>query len=284
MKLTPAQLDAYFARIGIAAPPRANLAGLKAIHRAHALAFTWEAADAFLTRTEGSIEPARAFGKMVAGKRGGWCYEMNGLLGAALAAAGFAVTRLCSGVHRALIGELAVGNHLTLRVELEDGPWLVECGLGDALPMPIPLREGTHEQDFLACSIERADGDWLRYVNHRHGAASSFDFRMDYSDDATLAAKEVWMRTDPGSPFTGALALMRHFPDRIESLVNRTRKTLTADGLTEREIVDEAAFAAELRDVFAVELPEVPALWAKTGAVLAAAREAAPQPAVPATA
>src|SRR5690349_22004073 len=44
-----------------------------------------------------------------------------------------------------------------------------------------------------------------------------------------LAAKEVWMRTDPASPFTGALAVMRHFPDRIESLVNRTRKTLTAD-------------------------------------------------------
>ena len=275
MQLTPAQLDAYFARIGIAAPARPDLEGLRTIHRAHALAFTWEASDAFLTRSEGSIDPQHAFEKMVTGRRGGWCYEMNGLLGAALAAAGFEVTRLCGGVHRALLGEQVVGNHLTLRVQLEDGPWLVECGLGDALPAPVPLREGAWQEGFLACSIEHADGDWLRYVNHRHGVAASFDFRPDHSDDATLAAMEVWMRTDPGSPFTGALAVMRHFPDRVESLVNRTRRTLTAAGLSERELTDEAAFAAELSDLFGLDLPDVPALWARTGAVLAAGRQAA---------
>jgi N-hydroxyarylamine O-acetyltransferase len=212
---------------------------------------------------------------MVTGRRGGWCYEMNGLLGAVLAGAGFAVTRLCAGVHRATIGEAAIGNHLTLRVDLEDGPWLVECGLGDALPAPVPLGEGTHRDGFLSCSIGPADGAWLRYVNHRHGVASSFDFRAYYADDSVLAAKEVWMRTDPDSPFTGALAIMRHFPGRVESLVNRTRRTLTDAGMTEREIADEADFAATLTGLFGLELPDVPALWAKTGAVIARAKAAA---------
>jgi N-hydroxyarylamine O-acetyltransferase len=275
MKLTPGQLEAYYARIGIAAPARADAAALAAIHRAHALAFTWEAADAFLLRPEGGIDPARAFERMVAGRRGGWCYEMNGLLGAALSAAGFAVTRLCGAVHRATLGEAVVGNHLSLRVELEDGPWLVEAGLGDALPVPVPLRPGAHEQDFLACAIEPADGDWLRYVNHRHGVASSFDFRPAYMDEARLAATEVWMRTDPNSPFTGALAIMRHFPDRVESLVNRTRRTLTRAGVAEREIADEATFRETLSGLFRLDHPDVPALWAKTGAVTAGAAEAA---------
>ena len=275
MTLTPAQLAAYYARIGIDAPAHPDLAALRAIHRAHAFAFTWEAADAFLMRPEGGIEPERAFEKMVTGGRGGWCYEMNGLLGAALAAAGFSVTRLCSGVHRALIGEAAMGNHLTLRVDLEDGPWLVEAGLGDAMPAPVPLREGTQEDDFLSCSIGPVDDGWLRYVNHRHGVASSFDFRADYADDEVLAAKEVWMRTDPGSPFTGALAVMRHFPGRVESLVNRTRKTLTKAGVAEQEIADEAAFAELLGGLFGLDLRDVPALWAKTGEVTAKAKEAA---------
>jgi N-hydroxyarylamine O-acetyltransferase len=232
-------------------------------------------------RPEGGIDPARAFARMVEGKRGGWCYEMNGLLGAALAGAGFEVTRLCGGVNRATIGEAAMGNHLTLRVDLEDGPWLVEAGLGDALPVPVPLREGRNEEGTLACSIVPADTGWLRYVNHRHGVASSFDFRADYANDALLAAKEVWMRTDPGSPFTGALAVMRHFPDRIESLVNRTRRTLTAAGPTERELCSEADFAAELAGTFALAHPDVPALWARTGEVparAAAPQEPAPQP------
>lgn len=275
MPLSPAQRDAYFARIGLDVPARPDLAALRAIHRAHALAFTWEAADAFLMRPEGGIDPARAFEKMVAGRRGGWCYEMNGLLGAALAAAGFAVTRLCAGVHRASLGAASVGNHLSLRVDLDDGPWLVEAGLGDALPAPVPLRTGAWRDGFLACSIEAADGDWLRYVNHRHGVAASFDFRADHADDATLAAREVWMRTDPGSPFTGALAVMRHFPDRLESLVNRTRRTLTADGLTEWTLADEADFAEALGGLFALDLPDLPALWAKTGEVAARAKQAA---------
>lgn len=268
--LTPAQLAAYFARIGIAPLAQADLTSLTAIHRAHAYAFTWEAADAFLMRPEGGVEPARAFARMVTKRRGGWCYEMNGLLGAALAAAGFAVTRLCAGVHRATLGEAVVGNHLSLRVDLDDGPWLVEAGLGDALPAPIPLREGTHQDGFLSCAIEPAEDGWLRYVNHRHGVASSFDFRADHTDEAVLAAKEVWMRTDPGSPFTGALAIMRHFPGRVESLVNRTRRTLTAEGVTEREIVDAEDFAETLSGLFGLDLPDVPALWAKTGAVTAA--------------
>ena len=268
-KLMPGQLEAYYARIGIAAPARADAAALRTILRAHALAFTWEAADAFLTHPAGGLDPARAFERMVAGGRGGWCYEMNGLLGAALAATGFAVTRLCGAVHRATLGEAMVGNHLSLRVDLEDGPWLVEAGLGDALPVPIPLRPGAHEAGFLAGAIEPADGGWLRYVNHRHGVASSFDFRPDYSDEARLAATEIWMRTDPNSPFTGALAIMRHFPDRVESLVNRTRRTLTAAGVAEREIADEAAFRETLSDLFRLDHPDAAALWAKTGDVLA---------------
>jgi len=269
--LSPAQLSLYFARIGIAPPARPDLEGLRAIHRAHAHAFTWEAADAFLMRPEGGIEPGRAFEKMVTGRRGGWCYEMNGLLGAALSAAGFAVTRLCGGVHRATFGEVMVGNHLSLRVDLDDRPWLVEAGLGDALPAPVPLREGVQDDGFLNCAIQPADGDWLRYVNQRHGVAPSFDFRNLPADEAVLEAKEVWMRTDPGSPFTGALSIMRHYPGRVESLVNRTRRTLTVEGLSERPVADEAEFAAALSDVFQLDHPDVPALWAKTEAVTAKA-------------
>jgi N-hydroxyarylamine O-acetyltransferase len=271
MMLAPRQLGAYFARIGIAAPARPDLAALKAIHRAHAHAFTWEAADAFVLRPgAGNVDPARAFARMVEGRRGGWCYEMNGLLGAALAAFGFSVTRLCGGVRRAEMGERAVGNHLSLRVDLDEGPMLVEAGLGDAMPVPVALGVGTQRDGFLSCAIERADGDWLRYVNHRYGQASTFDFKPDYSDEARLAETELFLRTQPGSPFTGALAIMRCFPGRLESLANRTRRTVTAAGATEWQLADEAEFADALSDLFALDLPDVPALWTRTGEVMTA--------------
>src|SRR5690606_32852015 len=122
MTLTADQLEAYLARIGVSRPARPDLAALVTVHRAHVMAFAWEAIDTFMGLPS-SLRPSDAFAKMVEGGRGGWCFEMNGLLGAALAALGFRVTRLAGGADREKFGDRAIGNHLTLRVDL-DRPYL----------------------------------------------------------------------------------------------------------------------------------------------------------------
>lgn len=208
-ELTPEQMDRYCARIGVPRAGAPDLERLAAIQRGHVRAFTWEVLDAFMGWPN-AIDPAAAFDKMIGGTRGGWCYEMNGLLGAALSAAGYRVTRLCGGVRRADLGDAVVGNHLTLRVDL-DQPWLVDGGLGDAPARPIPLAVGDHREDFHDFGIETADADWLRYRNQRFGAAPSFDFKVDYTDEPQLAAQQAWLMTDDGSPFRSNLVVMRHF-------------------------------------------------------------------------
>ena len=114
------------ARALLAGPPR-----LTRLHRAHLLSITWEAIDCFMGWPT-SVDPAAAHAKIVQGGRGGWCYEMNGLFGAALAALGFRVTRLAGCVDLPQLGGAAIGNHLTLRVDL-DRPYLAEVGVADAL-------------------------------------------------------------------------------------------------------------------------------------------------------
>jgi len=262
--LTPPQLDAYLARIGVARPLSADAAALGAIHRAHALGFTWEAIDCFMGWPV-SLEPQASWGKMVGGRRGGWCYELNGLLGAALSAMGFAVTRLCGGVRRAEIGDDMVGNHLTLRVDLADGPWLAETGLGDALVDPIPLRLGAVAQRGYAFALEQADGAWWRFRNHAHAGAPSFDFRPDYADEARLAGMHAVLRTSDQSPFVNNLVVQRHFPDRIESVINRTRRTVTPGGVHEKAIGSAAELGALFERVFAIDVPEITAVWDKAG-------------------
>jgi N-hydroxyarylamine O-acetyltransferase len=262
--LTPPQLDAYLARIGFERPERADAAALAAIHRAHALGFTWEAIDCFMGWPV-AIEPQATWAKVVAGRRGGWCYELNGLLGAALAGLGFDVTRLCGGVRREDAGEAMVGNHLTLRVDLPEGPWLAETGLGDALVDPIPLRLGAVTQRGFAFAVERADGDWWRFRNQAWGGAPSFDFRPDYADEERLAGMHAWLRTAEQSPFRGNLVVQRHFPDRVESVLNRTRRTVTPDGVQEQPIGSADELAALFESVFAIAVPEVEAVWDKAG-------------------
>lgn len=261
MNLTADQVDAYLERIGMDRPRSLDLRSLSELHRAHLMAFTWEALDAFMGWPS-SIAPAAAYAKMVEGRRGGWCYEMNGLFGAALAALGFRVTRLCGGVDRERLGDAAIGNHLTLRVDL-DRPYLAEVGVADAIVEPVPVAVGPIRQRGFDFSITSVEGGWLRLNNHARGIAKSFDFRPDHSDEAAMAATHGWLMEDPGSPFTGALAILRHVPDGYLVLQNDCLRRVTADSLSEQRITGADHFADTLETVFDLAVPQPRRVWEK---------------------
>jgi N-hydroxyarylamine O-acetyltransferase len=265
MTLTARELDAYLIRIGMEKPSRLDIGSLSRLHRAHLMAFTWEALDAFMGWPS-SISPASSFAKMVEGRRGGWCYEMNGLFGAALAAIGFRVTRLCGGVDREKLGDIAIGNHLTLRVDL-DRPFLAEVGVADAIVEPVPLAIGTFAQRGFTFSITPQDGGWLRFNNHARGIAKSFDFKPDHSDEAAMAATHGWLMQDPGSPFTNALAVFRHTADGYVALQNDRLRHITADGLNEQTITSARHLGDTLEMIFELEVPRPGQVWDRLQAI-----------------
>jgi len=261
MALTPGQLDAYLARIGVDRPVSLDIESLSRLHRAHLMSFTWEALDAFMGWPS-SIVPSVAFAKMVEGKRGGWCYEMNGLFGAALTALGFRVTRLCGGVNREIIGDVAVGNHLTLRVDL-DQPYLAEVGLADAIIEPVPLDVGPISQRGFEFSILPTSDGWLRFKNHANGLAHSFDFRPDHTDEAAIAATLGWLTQDPDSPFTSALAVLRHTSDGYVALKNDCLRSVTADKINEQRITSADHLAETFNTIFELNVPMSDLVWEK---------------------
>ena len=76
--LTAPEAAAYLARIGAAAPDEPTLAALAALHRAHLLAVPFENLDIALGRPIRLDRPA-LLAKVVDARRGGYCYELNGL-------------------------------------------------------------------------------------------------------------------------------------------------------------------------------------------------------------
>ncbi len=191
-------------------------------------------------------------------KRGGWCYEMNGLF----AALGFRVTRLCGGVNRETLGDNAIGNHLTLRVDL-DRPYLAEVGLADAIVEPVPLAVGPISQRGFDFSIMPTDDGWLRFRNHARGMAHSFDFRPDHSDEAAITATLGWLTQDPGSPFTNALAILRHTADGYLALKNDCLCRVTAEGVSEQRITSADHLADTFETIFSVDVPKPAKIWDK---------------------
>ena len=90
-------LDAYLDRIGYAGPRTPTHDVLAAIHFHHALAIPFENLNPLL-RLPVRLDVASLQAKLVHARRGGYCYEHNLLLSAALGAIGFRVTWLAARV------------------------------------------------------------------------------------------------------------------------------------------------------------------------------------------
>ena len=253
-------LAAYLVRIGYDGQPRPDLATLKAVHRAHLQAIPYENLDVHLGRP-GGIEIADAFDKLVTRRRGGWCYEMNGLLGWALQEIGFEVTRLCGGVMRGERGDDAVGNHLVLLVQIDGEPWIADTGLGDGIFEPIPLKEGPHQVAGFDFQLERLDKEWWRLRNHDMGGAPYFDFTLAPADPARLARVCQWLRTSPESMFTQLLMAFRFTPDGVVSLLGRVLRRIQPGRKTEHLIATPEELVATLHSEFGLDVPEAATLW-----------------------
>ena len=115
------QLQQYFDRIGFRGSARADRETLHELLRLHVTTVPFENLDVQFKRPL-TIGIEAAFEKIVTRRRGGWCYEQNGLFGWVLGEIGYDVTRLAAAVMRHERGEIATANHLTLQVRVPGSP------------------------------------------------------------------------------------------------------------------------------------------------------------------
>jgi N-hydroxyarylamine O-acetyltransferase len=125
-----ALLDAYFERIGYGGPVAPTLAVLRAITAHHIEAIPFENLDVLLGRPIELTQDALV-AKLLRGRRGGYCFEQNGLLLDVLEAVGFTVRPLSARVRYQQPREAILPRtHLFLQVDLDDVPWLADVGFG----------------------------------------------------------------------------------------------------------------------------------------------------------
>lgn len=255
-------IDAYLGRIGLAHRPAPTLEGLTTLHRAHLRAIPYENFDVQLGRPVMTAIPA-IYDKIVTRRRGGWCYEMNGILGWALGELGFKVTRATGAVMRAAIGAKADANHLVLRVDLAQGTYLADVGFGDGPIDPIKVVEGPFESGGFTFGIEKADKPWWRLKHHPKGGAPSFDFNLAPADENQLSAVCHILQTSEESPFVQNAVAQRHTEDGVLILRGRTVRRLTPTGQEDWLIGDANELVETLARDFGLDLPEAASLWSQ---------------------
>jgi len=258
--LTPAELEAYCQRINHSGPHEASLATLTALHRAHVLAIPFENLDVQLGRPL-STDGRAAFAKLVEARRGGWCYEQNGLFARALTALGFPVTRLSGGVMRALRGEEAMGSHLCLKVSAEGRDYLADVGFGSTQLEPVPLEEHDWRQAPMAGRVQRTDDGLWQFAILDGPMPLSYDFHAEPADEALLARLCDWQASDPESIFVQNLVVQQRLADGHLMLRGKVLTETGPDGTADRELACADELVDLLRTRFALDVPEVASLW-----------------------
>ncbi len=256
------QLNAYLTRIDYDGPLAPNLDTLRALHRAHLLAIPYENLDIHLGQPL-TLDVAQIYDKLVTRRRGGWCFEMNGLLAWALRELGFDVTLLGASVNRQSVDEPETGDHLVLLVNLE-APYLADVGFGPGFLEPLALREGKVTQGFLDFALEQVDGRW--WFRNAEGAGPNFDFTLTPRTLDSFAERCRWLQSNPASGFVRVTVCHRRTPEAIHSLRGAVLRTVDAAGATEQAVESLAVYGQTLRDVFGLEIEQVEALWAKVWA------------------
>jgi N-hydroxyarylamine O-acetyltransferase len=253
------EIQRYLKRIGYTGPTAPTLQLLRDVHRHHVCTIPYENLDVILQRPVDQ-DPGRIFRKIVDERRGGWCYEMNGLLGWALTELGFDVARLCGGVMRQFSGDEAFGNHLVLLVTCEGREFIADAGLGDGILEPIALVEGDHEQYQRSFRLERlSDNEW-RFHNRQDGMPPSFDFFGDSTTETKLAQTGEQLQTDPQSMFRQNLICQRINETGGKMMLGRVIRDFHPE-VPRRLLQSEDELLQVLRNEFNLQPPPIAGLW-----------------------
>jgi N-hydroxyarylamine O-acetyltransferase len=201
------------------------------------------------------LDDEALFNKIVKRRRGGFCYELNGLFAALLGQLGFPVTRLSAGVARA-DGEFGPDfDHMTLLVSLNDR-WLVDVGFGDSFREPLQLdRRELQVQGERAYRIEET-GDYLLLHENVAGGDWNTQFRFtlqphEYADYLHMCH---YHQTSPESHFTQKRICSKATPDGRVTLSNLRLIESKGTARSERELQDEAEYQLVLERDFGITL------------------------------
>lgn len=195
------------------------------------------------------------FRKIVEKRRGGFCYEANGLFAALLRELGFEVTMLSAEVANAA-GEFGPAfDHMTLLVNLEER-WLVDVGFGDSFREPLRLDErGEQMQGSRVYRIVSAR-DQFTLLHRTAGADWKPEYRFTLQPQVYSDYEEMcrYHQTSPESHFTRGRICSRATADgRISLSEMRLITTRESDSRRdERTLASQTEYDDVLREQFGV--------------------------------
>jgi N-hydroxyarylamine O-acetyltransferase len=247
---------AYLERINYRGPLAPTAETLRGLQVAHLLAVPFENLSIH-SRQPITLDEEALFAKIVERRRGGFCYEVNGLFAALLRALGFDVAMLSAEVAKAEGGFGPGFDHMVLMVTLEQR-WLVDVGFGDSFLEPLLLDErGEQRQGGRAYRIV-PDGSHLVLMQRNSESEqwlAQYRFTLRPHVFADFAEMCRYHQTSPHSHFTKSRICSRATEEgRITLSEMRLIMTSQDGGRQERTLTSQEEYVEVLREHFGIDM------------------------------
>ena len=252
----PLNLDAYLHRIDYTGNRRPTIDVLNALHLAHATHIPFENLDILLGRPI-RLDLASLQAKLVAGHRGGYCFEHNLLFSAVLDSLGYAVTPLAARVR---LGEprLRARTHMLLLVTVDGMPMIADVGFGGGgMLHPMPLVEAQAVRQYAwDYRFVREGSGWVLQSLSDAQWMDLYTFTLDQQYRIDYEVANYYVSTHPDSQFTRGLFVQQATPEARYFL---HADTLTIDrgpgDITVGTLADNDARLAVLAETFNLHFP-----------------------------
>lgn len=258
-------VESYLRRIAYDGPRAPTLAVLSALQRAHMTAIPFENIDVMLGRPI-SLAPQDLERKLIAQRRGGYCFEHNLLFAAVLRALGFELQTLAGRVHAGSASAVPPRTHMVLLVAIDGVRFVVDPAFGAfGARTPLPLEAGrVHEGICERHRLRKLQGvdveEWMLEGEHLDEFKPLYSFTLEPRHRIDYEVANHYTSTHPDSRFRRMLVVQRVTPDG--------RIVLRGSQLTRRVGAQEqvstvgggAALVEVLEAEFGLRVPEAAAL------------------------
>lgn len=240
MKAANFNLQSYFSRIGFEAPALADFATLKSMMRRQLCSVPFENLDVQAGRVV-SLVPEEIVSKIVERRRGGYCYEVNGIFAMALEEIGIpyrlvAARPMTYPVRRPK-------THMAIVATIDGAQWLCDLGFGSfGIREPIDLewidREIRQGIDTFRLTMV-SEYDYLLQSQTDSAWKNLYEFNLFPQEWVDFEPANFMNSTHPDSIFVRNLMVVLQTESGKKVLTSYSMKTVSAEGTVEKKIAPE---------------------------------------------
>lgn len=243
-------VNKYLQRINIGKPININLESLSYLQNNHILSIPFENLDV-MNGVHIPLDVETYYEKIVNKKRGGFCYELNGLFHWLLEQLGFSSYLVSATIHRSDGNWGLAGSHAAQIITL-DQPYLVDVGFGNSARIPLPLTGESREDVSGEYRILSVDNGFFHKQRKEEDNWRSL-YRFSKSEKELTDFKDVChhVQTSPESHFTQRL-LVTIARENGRLTLARNKLTITENGNKQEKEIDEKDIPSLLAEEFGI--------------------------------